>query len=336
MHSLCSRCVLPSNFPGIRFNADGVCNFCEEHEHVQIAVGPHAAREREEMHMLMDSIRGRRTFDALCCYSGGKDSTFMLRRMVKDYRLNVLAYTLDNGFIAEQAKRNIATVIDKLDVSHVYVRPKRGFLRRMYRTAMFGSLNQKRGHYKTRISDVCLSCISLVNAQAVRLAIQNDIPTIFTGFTPGQVPRAIIENPHTHYIETYRRHRAHYLANLGSEADCYFDIKGNVSELYQISPFVVDQVDEAEVIATIRAEGWIEPENLDGCTSNCQLNALGNQCHQRRYGFHPYADELSKLIRSGLLNRKDGLEKLHKTASVEVRNAVIQRLDLSADEASML
>ncbi len=50
---------------------------------------------------------GKSAYDALCCYSGGKDSTYMLKMMVRQMGLKVLAFTLDNGFITDQSKQNI-------------------------------------------------------------------------------------------------------------------------------------------------------------------------------------------------------------------------------------
>jgi hypothetical protein len=40
------------------------------------------------------------------------------------------------------------------------------------------------------------------------------------------------------------------------------------------------------------------------------MNSVGNLCHQKKFGFHPYALELSKLIRKGLLSRDEALAKL--------------------------
>jgi hypothetical protein len=45
-------------------------------------------------------------YDCLMLYSGGKDSTYALCRLV-EMGLSVYAFTLDNGFISESAKENI-------------------------------------------------------------------------------------------------------------------------------------------------------------------------------------------------------------------------------------
>ena len=51
--------------------------------------------------------------------SGGKDSTYALCRLV-EMGLSVYAFTLDNGYISEQAKANIRRVVDALGVDHEF------------------------------------------------------------------------------------------------------------------------------------------------------------------------------------------------------------------------
>lgn len=331
--AICARCVLPATFPNISFDDHGVCCFCNRPE----AARQHDfdARQRQEFERIVAQHRGRFTYDALCCYSGGKDSTYMLKMMVRDLGLSVLAFTLDNGFITAQSKQNIVQVVDLLEVDHLFFKPARAFMTRMYREAVFGDLNRARGNYSARISDVCLSCISVVNAIAARLALQHRIPMIFAGFTPGQIPRAMIKNHHRFYRQTYVRHGGHMRERLGQRADRYLDLPDDSFEIYQMSPYLVYEKSEEIILAEIRELGWIHPERLDGCTSNCALNAVGNLCHEKKYGFHPYALELSKLVRNGLLARAEALAKLaQKGDEAAVAETLVQlgvdRADIAA------
>ena len=315
--SICSRCVLPAGFPNIQFDRDGLCNYCARPEAVHQS--QFDARQRQEFEQIVQSNKGRFGYDALCCYSGGKDSTYMLKMMVRDLGLNVLAFTLDNGFITEQSKQNIRKIADVLAVDHLFFKPARAFMTRMYKEAVFGDLNKSRGNYSTRISDICLSCISVVNTCAARLALQHRIPMIFAGFTPGQIPRAVIKNNHRYYRETFHQHRDHMEARLGSQVAQYLDLPDDAFEVHQMSPYLVFEKSEAFILDEIRELGWVHPERLDGCTSNCALNVVGNLCHEKKYGFHPYALELSKLIRKGLLTRDEALQKL----SLQVEQSAI-------------
>ncbi len=284
--TICTQCVLTSSFPNISFDENGVCNFCTRPETTHQTAFD--TRQRQEFEDIVRANKGQSAYDAVCCYSGGKDSTYMLKMMVRDLGLNVLAFTLDNGFITAQSKQNIVKAVDLLEVDHLFFKPARAFMTRMYREAVFGDLNKSRGNYITRISDVCLSCISVVNTTAARLALQHRIPMIFAGFTPGQIPRAVIKNNHRFYRETFQQHKGHMESRLGVHAQQYLDLPDDTIEIYQMSPYLVYEKSEAFILAEIKELGWIYPEKLDGCTSNCALNVVGNLCHEKKYGFHPY------------------------------------------------
>lgn len=320
---LCVKCVIPRNFPNAKFDGNGVCNFCNEKNEAR----NFEFNEKQKAYFLdvLNDSRSENNYDALCCFSGGKDSTFLLSMLIQKFELNVLAFTLDNGFITGQAKRNIEAVVDKLGVDHIFLRPKKKFMTRVYTEAMFGSLNEGRGMYETRISDTCLSCITLINTQAAKLALKFNIKMIFAGFTAGQVPKAVVSNQHHFYAESFNNQKEQYKASLGEDYKA-FEIEKDERQLYQMSPFLVYEFSEDEVLESIRELGWERPEELDGCTSNCALNAAGNLCHKQKYGYHPYALELSQLIRLGLLSRDEAIKKLNNNGSEENLKKTFSRL----------
>jgi hypothetical protein len=51
--------------------------------------------------------------------SGGKDSVYCLYLAVKELNLRCLAVTLDNGFLSDQARKNIGNACRKLGVEHM-------------------------------------------------------------------------------------------------------------------------------------------------------------------------------------------------------------------------
>lgn len=308
MTIFCSKCVLSSNFPNIKFNEEGICNFCSKFkvpkkESIDI-------NNLNELQKLISSNKGKKNYDCICCYSGGKDSTYLLDFLKRNYNLRVLAMTINNGFISDIAIKNINKVVENLNIDHFMVKPKKSFIDKMYSRAMFGDLNKDVVGYRTRISDACLSCISLVNSTAYNLASKLSIPFIFAGFTAGQVPRAIILNPQNFYRESYKKRRDTYILNLGPESDDYFNIADTSIDHFQISPFLITKPTENQIISRIKKIGWEMPTGLDGCSTNCKLNSLGNCVHKIKYGFHPYEAELSQLIRVGAISREEAFEKL--------------------------
>lgn len=85
----------------------------------------------------MKEYRDTGTYDALLCFSGGKDSTYTLWLLRKKLGLRVLAVTFDNGFLPEQTFKNIFSP----------------------NTLM-------------RASSICIACISIVKFGALCIALE--------------------------------------------------------------------------------------------------------------------------------------------------------------------
>ena len=99
-----------------------MCSFCTRPEAAH--QNEFDCAQRQEFEQIVRDQQGKSAYDALCCYSGGKDSTYMLKMMVRDLGLNVLAFTLDNGFITDQSKQNIVKVVEILEVDHLFFKPR--------------------------------------------------------------------------------------------------------------------------------------------------------------------------------------------------------------------
>src|SRR4051794_6150663 len=80
---LCTRCVLPETFPGIKFDEQGVCNYCHRALTEEKAAA-HRANAHAKFLQVLDEVRGRGPYDVLVGWSGGKDSTYILARLVKE------------------------------------------------------------------------------------------------------------------------------------------------------------------------------------------------------------------------------------------------------------
>jgi tRNA(Ile)-lysidine synthase TilS/MesJ len=94
----CTRCVLPENAPGISFDQHGVCNYC--HSYKKLTYKGESALVK-----LLDSHRRRDSrYDCMVPVSGGRDSSFTLLKMVKDYGMKVLAIHYENPFTDPQRR----------------------------------------------------------------------------------------------------------------------------------------------------------------------------------------------------------------------------------------
>ncbi len=112
----CSKCLLPETFPFIRYDPQGVCNYCQNYK---IRNQP---KPIEDLQQLLEPYR--RTDgkpDCIVPFSGGRDSTAALHIIKTQLGLNPIAYTYDWGMVTDLGRRNIARVCGKLGVENIIV-----------------------------------------------------------------------------------------------------------------------------------------------------------------------------------------------------------------------
>ena len=105
----CTQCILPETMPFIKFNDDGVCNFCTNYKKIHYQ-GQKALKRK---------ISG----DARCivALSGGRDSSYGLHYIKKVLGLKPIAYTYDWGMLTDLGRRNQARMVGALGVEHIIV-----------------------------------------------------------------------------------------------------------------------------------------------------------------------------------------------------------------------
>lgn len=125
----CSKCLLPATMPYIRFDAAGVCNYCNSHRPLQLK-GRDALEE--ELARIRSPQSGKA--DCLVAFSGGRDSSYGLHLLVKELGMRPVTYTYDWGMVTDLGRRNQARLCAKLGVEHIWVsadiRKKRANIRR--------------------------------------------------------------------------------------------------------------------------------------------------------------------------------------------------------------
>jgi N-acetyl sugar amidotransferase len=113
-HRRCNRCVMDTSVPDIRFDREGLCNYCTQFllEKVTRPLADRAARS-DALNRLVSDIRrqgsGRR-YDCVIGVSGGVDSSWVLVQAVR-MGLRPLAVHMDNGWNSELAQNNIANLV---------------------------------------------------------------------------------------------------------------------------------------------------------------------------------------------------------------------------------
>src|SRR3989454_315416 len=304
----CTRCGLAANVPGSSYDAEGVCNVCRGYDTYADKAQAYF-KTAQELKALVADMKAARTggYDCLVLLSGGKDSTYMLYQLC-GLGLKPLVFTLDNGFISEEAKGNIRRVVESLGVELVV-----GGTPHM--NAIFvDSLK--------RFANVCNGCFKTIYTLATNLAHEKGIRYIVTGLSRGQ----FFETRLTEEVFQREDFDVAKLDALVLEArKAYHRREDAVSCHLEVDIFRDDEVFEdvqfvdfyrywsvplAEVHAFLRQHTpWLRPSDT-GRSTNCLMNDVGIYVHRKQRGFHNYALPYSWDVRLGQKTRDEAMAEL--------------------------
>ena len=327
---VCTKCVLPETFPGVHFDKEGVCNFCLNYKGLK-SDQLTKVKYREMFEDLVEEFKGSGTYDALMCYSGGKDSTQTLIILKREYKLNVLAVSIDNGFLSSQTFENIRTVVEKLGIDHIFLKPRFDMLRKIFRHCAENEIYSAKT--VERASVICTSCIGIVKYSTLRIALEKDIPFVIYGWSPGQAPvtSSIIKN-NPQMVKSMQGALYNPLYQIvGDEIIPYFLEDKHFTHPYRfpyyIHPLAFLDYDEEAVYQNISLLGWKLPGDVDANSTNCLLNSFANVVHKQHLGFHPYAFEMANLVREGYIDRTKALQKINQQENPRIVESVKNKLE---------
>ncbi len=325
----CTRCVLPETFPGIRFNEDSVCNFCLNYRG-EGRLETRKKETRERFEELAGQVRTREGFHCVLAFSGGKDSTYTLQLLRDHYDLRVLAVTFDNGFISPQSFVNIRRVIERVGADGLIIKPQLDLVASVFRDVSDNPPYPMKA--LERASSVCNACIGLVKNTVMRVALEQRVPLVAFGWSPGQAPiTASLFQMNAEMLQQMHDVRSAPLRSVaGGRVSPYLLEERHLAQAeefpYNVNLLAFHDYGEHEILEAIAALGWEAPEDTDGNSTNCLLNTYANRLHLERYGFHPYAFEVAGLVRAGAMTRDEGLENLADLGSEDVLAEVRKRL----------
>ena len=304
----CTRCGLASNVPGTSYDATGVCNVCRGLD-TYVAKAQAYFKSPDELKALVAEMQATRTgdYDCLVLLSGGKDSTYMLYQLC-DLGLKPLVFTLDNGFISDEAKANIRRVVDSLGVDLV----------------MGGTphMNEIFVDSLKRFANVCNGCFKTIYTLATNLAHEKGIRYIVTGLSRGQFFETRLTE------EVFQRedfdvaklddlvlearkayHRRDDAVSCHLEVDIFSD-DGVFRDIQFVDFYRYWSVPLAELHAYLRQRTpWLRPSDT-GRSTNCLINDVGIYIHKKQRGFHNYSLPYSWDVRLGQKTRAEAMAEL--------------------------
>jgi amino acid adenylation domain-containing protein len=306
-HSHCQRCGLQAAHPEAHLDDAGTCAVCRRFDRDRVQVEAYFGEEWQLLARLKAAkASASGAHDTLMLYSGGKDSTYALCRIV-EMGANPLVFLLDNGFISEQAKTNVRRVVDQLGLELV--------------TGETPAMNTVFADSLERFSNVCQGCFKAIYTLALNIAVERGIPALVTGLSRGQIFE-------TRLADLYRRgiYDPDTVDDTILEArKAYHRMDDAVSQCMDVGIFETDDVlDRIEFIDFYRyvdvdlhdllgyvAEHtpWIRPSDT-GRSTNCLINQAGIWVHTRERGFHNYTLPYSWDVRLGHKERDAALAEL--------------------------
>lgn len=333
--TVCKKCILDSDIPGIDINDDsGLCNFCETYK-------PLSSEEKAEhlarMEMLFQEESGNGEYDAIFALSGGKDSSYTLYELKKQYpSLKVMAVQFDNGFISDNAIDNARKMCEITGCDYFKLTMENEALYDIFRKAAM-SYDAFPKFAKYRASDICNTCIGIIKQKLIELALVNKAPFIVFAFTPGQTPNPIIDLSGS-FVKWSRNLFEKQLQKIDvDDRDELFVIKREVIEnMGDIAPKIVHPLcmwdyNEDKILEKLVEIGWNPPGINDSNSTNCTLNSFACYNHLQKYDIHAYAFDIAGIVRSGDMSREEGLKKLNQELCQPLILDAAEKLNLNVE-----
>lgn len=209
----CAKCIIPETHETICYDEKGICNICKQHEFKWDKVD--WATKKKELDTLVELYRGQNDYDCIVPFSGGKDSTWTLYYLVKEYGLKPLVVRFDHGFLRPNLIENTRKTIRKLGVDLHHFTPNW----RVVQKLMLQSFLEK--------GDFCWHCHTGIFAYPMWVAINYNIPLVFWG-EPSAEYTAYYSYDQTEEVDEQRFNR---YVNLGiTAADMHIRLEDDVDE----------------------------------------------------------------------------------------------------------
>lgn len=170
----CTRCVYDSQIEDIKFNAEGLCSYCQKYDslakkYINIPV----ETKSQQLKLIVSKIKKlgkNKKYDCILGLSGGVDSSY-LAWLAKDLGLRPLVVHFDNGWNSELAVKNIENIVNKLNYDlETYV----------FNWEEFKDL--QRAYFKAGVVDIEVPTDYLIFAVLNKLAAKKGIKYILSGY----------------------------------------------------------------------------------------------------------------------------------------------------------
>lgn len=215
----CTHCGLPETHETIAFDDQGVCNICRQQEYKKDRIDWTA--NKKALDALIEEHRGKYDYDCIIPFSGGKDSTWTLHYLVKEYGIKPLVVRFDHGFMRPNLEENVKRTIRRLGVDIMSFTPNWKVVQKL----MLQSFLEK--------GDFCWHCHTGIFSYPMQIAIEKKVPLIFWG-EPSAEYTAYFSYDQAEEVDEKRFNR---YVNLGISADDMLVRLGGAVDERDLKPF---------------------------------------------------------------------------------------------------
>ncbi|MFH1005409.1 MAG: 7-cyano-7-deazaguanine synthase [Bacteroidota bacterium] len=287
---------------GVLIGEDGICNYCREY----LKFTPYG--ESKLLRIFKNARKKKRIYDVLVPISGGKDSTYVLYLAVKKYKLNVLTYTFDNGFMNALAKKNIESSIKNCGVDHIWVKHDLKLIQELYRTALIYS------------GEICGICGIGIERSMLKISEAWKIPIILLGTSPTEENSFTSENIYDQFrLKAILRNNKNINKEMTNRFLIYPKLNFITSYLYtKLGRFgkkvnilyYLDIPSDKEIGNILKKEmDWIEPDQSEYTRHfDCLAEPFTNYIREKRFGSSRRLPQLSNMIRNKEITKEEAIQ----------------------------
>ena len=338
----CKRCALPATYKNIKFDSEGICNYCHEAEtHTDLKTLLTFDNENILIQSLQKFRNRRGKYDVVVPLSGGVDSSVTLIRIVQKYDLTPLAFHNDHGYEDPVATENVKRLCKALDVDLIIKQQDLGFMKKLFKYTHSA---------KNRGLSSCFVCGGIIYANALEIAEAYKVPLVINGYSKGQ---AFMMDNKSDALELW----SGLLEEFQKDSEFFKDfmrkqepmgtqvLLKNKSDLetpipenkHLVIPFYVFKFNRTDKEA-LRKEceglfGWKQIKTTyPGRTTNCKMVWLNTYVDQCRLGYSMYDEEYAGILRAGEMSYEQAVMDLKFEPPMELVHELAEAVGTDLDK----
>jgi hypothetical protein len=328
---ICQKCILPIDN---NLNKNKCC-YCSNDQLLKHITSKPNESELRKLMALVKKQGQENQYDCIVGWSGGRDSTHLIRLLTQDYHLRVLAVFGQTPFTPPEIVENIHSISTLLKIDVITIEPHRKHLE----VSSYCLKKYLRDHNPILVNLACAPC-KFINREIFKIAKKNKINTIFYGgnhfeyFPNGPASIDLNDSNRYSFKSMIRDNCKRIIKGLSSICKSpsllkYFPLFSKASILFvnqytvyfrlryrtiqAIDFYHYKKWDENEVNHSLKTLNWTLPK---GCNTtwraDCTFESVKNSIFHKELGFTYNTAFYSNMIRSGYMNRNEALARIKR------------------------